>query len=120
MSAGDAQAGDKPTTFHLTPQEDWTRQANDPTYTPDAYAQDGFVHCTDGEANVLAVGNLFYRGDPRPYVALVLDPARLTADVRYEDEDHRYPHVYGPIDREAVVAVRRVIRAGDGGFVGIE
>lgn len=114
-----ASSSDRPVTYHLTPEEVWSHQSAAEAYLPEAYARDGFIHCTHGEANVLAVGNAFYRADPRPYVALVLDPVRLTAPVRYEDDARVYPHIYGPLNREAVAAVRRVVRAPDGGFVAI-
>lgn len=106
--------------LHLTPAEVWERQADSEGYLPEAYEADGFVHLTIGEVNLLAVANAFYQQDRRAHVVLVLDLGRLTAPIRYEDEGHIYPHVYGPLDREAVVAVRRAIRLADGSFVGIE
>lgn len=119
MSGQPAGPEQAPTTFHLTPEEVWNAQHAVAAYLPEAYPRDGFIHCTDGEANVLAVGNAFYRDDARPYVALVLDQNRLSVPVRYEDDARIYPHIYGPLNREAVVAVRRVVRAPDGTFVGI-
>ena len=121
MSTGDpavaARRGGR--TYHLTPEEVWSAQeAGD--YRPEAFDADGFVHCTDGEVNLLAVANTFYQGDKRPHVVLVIDPDRLTAPVRYEDPGRVYPHVYGPINRDAVVEVRRAVRLADGSFVGIE
>ncbi|WP_326703559.1 DUF952 domain-containing protein [Streptomyces cyaneofuscatus] len=43
-------------------------------------------------------------------VVLVVDPARLTAPVRYEamkPGGEQFPHLYGPLPVEAVVEVRR-------------
>lgn len=31
-----------------------------------------------------------------------------------------FPHIYGPLNREAVVGIRRAVRASDGKFIGIE
>ena len=42
-------------TYHLTPEEVWTRQASAAEYLPEAFASDGFIHCTDGEVNLLPV-----------------------------------------------------------------
>jgi uncharacterized protein (DUF952 family) len=86
---------------------------------PEAYEADGFVHCTNGDEEVIAVGNRYYRGDPRPYVVLTISIDNVSALVRYDDPARRFPHVYGPIDRAAIVAERRVIRADDGAFVSI-
>jgi uncharacterized protein (DUF952 family) len=112
-------AGGEPT-LHLSPEEVWRRQEGRATYEPEAYAADGFIHCTLGEGNLLSVANAFYKADPRPHLVLVLDPARIGAEVRFEDEGRIYPHIYGPLNTDAVVAVRRAIRAADGTFVGVE
>jgi uncharacterized protein (DUF952 family) len=54
-----------------------------------------------------------------PLLLLTIDPARLSSPVR-DDEIAPgivYPHVYGPIDLDAVVAVAPLERAAAGGFV---
>jgi len=107
-------------TYHLTPTEVWEAQASANAYTPEALDADGFIHCTDGEANLLAVANAFYQADRRPHVVLSIDVARVTAPIRYEDPARLYPHIYGPLDRDAVIAVRRVTRLADGSFAQIE
>ena len=106
-------------TYHLTPESVWAGQAQGPSYRPEAFDADGFIHCTDGEDNLLAVANAFYRNDPRPYVVLSIDLRRLVSPVRYEDADRIYPHIYGPLNHDAVVDVRRAIRLADGSFAGI-
>ncbi len=103
-------------TLHLVPEPVWESVQNSPTYVPEHYEADGFVHCTDGEENLLGVANLFYRGDERPYVVLVLDIDRLQAPVRYDDPSQIYPHIYGPVNLDAVVDVRRAVRLADGSF----
>ncbi len=72
-------------TLHLTPEAVWLSQADAKTYQPEPFATEGFIHCTDGEANLVRVANLFYQSDPRPHVVLMIDLERVTAPVRYED-----------------------------------
>ncbi|MBA2520561.1 MAG: DUF952 domain-containing protein [Chloroflexia bacterium] len=103
-------------TLHLVPEPVWEARRQAPAYTPEAFEREGFIHCTDGDANLLGVANTFYLDDPRPYLVLVLDLDRLRSPVRYEDPAQIYPHIYGPINREAVVAVRRAVRLADGSF----
>lgn len=103
-------------TLHLIPEPVWESVKNDVTYVPEHFEQDGFVHCTDGEQNLLGVGNAFYRNDDRPYLVLVLDVDRLQSPVRYDDPAQIYPHIYGPVNLDAVVEVRRVVRLADGSF----
>jgi uncharacterized protein (DUF952 family) len=104
-------------TLHMVPEPYWERHQGAETYLPEHYDRDGFIHCTDGEANLLEVANLFYRDDPRPFLVLTLDVGRLASPVRYDDPAARYPHIYGPLNTDAVIAVRRAVRQDDGAFV---
>ena len=107
-------------TLHLTPEAVWLSQAEAATYQPEPFATEGFIHCTDGEANLINVANRYYRRDPRPHVVLVIDLERVTAPVRYEDPNRIFPHLYGPLNREAVVEVRAIDRSDDETFVGLQ
>ncbi len=104
-------------TLHLTPEPVWRGQIGQGTYLPEAFAREGFIHCSDGEARVLEAGNRYYRDDPRPYLLLDIDLSKVGAPAIYEDEARCFPHIYGPLEREAVVRVRRVERAADGTFL---
>jgi uncharacterized protein (DUF952 family) len=106
-------------TFHLTPREVWDAQASQETYEPEPFEREGFIHCTDGEANVTDVGNRYYVPDARPFVCLVIDLDRVAASVRYEDEARIYPHINGRLNKNAVVRVRPVRRDDDGVFLGL-
>jgi uncharacterized protein (DUF952 family) len=106
-------------TYHLVARDEWESQRTGKTYVPEAFARDGFVHCTDGEAEVIATANRYYQDDARPYVVLSIATDRLAAPVRYEDDAHVYPHVYGPIEIAAVTAVRGVDRDSTGTFLRI-
>jgi uncharacterized protein (DUF952 family) len=106
-------------TFHLLPEEAWLAHQGRESYTPEHFAAEGFVHCTDGEEHLLEVGNRYYQADSRPYLVLDVDLDRVGSPAIYEDDAQRYPHVYGPIDRHAIRRVRRVERAADGSFVAI-
>ena len=106
-------------TLHLVPEPIWMAHAEAQEYHLERFAEEGFTHCTDGEELVVEVANRYYRDDPRPYVVLDVDLARVQARAVYEDEARLYPHIYGPIAREAVTRVRRVERAADGTFTAI-
>ncbi len=108
---------DPPITYHLVPRDVWQAAATSLHYLPEAYAADGFIHCTDGDAEMVAVGNRYYQSDPRPYVVLAISRARLTSLVKYEDPGRIFPHIYGPLNTDAVVEVFPVRRDADGRFV---
>jgi uncharacterized protein (DUF952 family) len=102
---------------HVVPAADWAADPGRP-YAPASLAEDGFVHCSPDERVTLAVVNAYYRDAPRPLLVLSLDETRLSAPCVREEaaptpppgvpEGTRFPHVYGPLDRDAVVRVREV------------
>jgi uncharacterized protein (DUF952 family) len=99
------------------PEEIWLAHHGLESYHPERFADEGFVHCTDGEELLIEVGNRYYLSDPRSYLVLDVDLDALAAQAIYEDDAQRYPHVYGPLERHAIRRVRRVERAPDGSFV---
>lgn len=104
-------------TFHLTPRERWESQRSGDAYTPEAFAREGFIHCTNGEANLIAVGNRYYRADLREMVCVSIDMDLVQAPIRYEDAERIYPHIYGALNLDAVTSVRSVIRSNAGAFL---
>jgi uncharacterized protein (DUF952 family) len=103
-------------TFHLVAGEYFRDCNGQAPYVPADFERDGFIHCTDGPENVAEVANRYYRNDLRMYVALVIDKRRVTAPVVYEDDDGIYPHIYGPLNRDAIVSVVPVLRDREGAF----
>ncbi|MFI7234652.1 DUF952 domain-containing protein [Streptomyces cyaneofuscatus] len=78
--------------------------------------EEGFIHLSlphqlPGVARML-YGDGSEGGDGgHDLVVLVVDPARLTAPVRYEamkPGGEEFPHLYGPLPVEAVMEVRRL------------
>ena len=55
-------------TLHLLPAARWEAWRADPDpaarYAPAGFDAEGFVHCTDGDGEMLAVANRFYAGEP--------------------------------------------------------
>jgi uncharacterized protein len=102
-----------PITFHLVPRAAW--EACDPAvpYTPADFEREGFVHCTDGEDEVTATANRYFSELSDELLVLTIDRTRLSAPVRYEGG---YPHVYGSIERQAIIQVRNMRRRDDGTF----
>ncbi|MEV4949070.1 DUF952 domain-containing protein [Streptomyces sp. NPDC053755] len=115
--------------YHVVTAGDWTASPDEP-YAPASLAEEGFVHCSPDESTTLAVVNAFYRTAARPLLVLVLDESRLIARTEWEEaipapppgvaEGTRFPHVFGPLDRRAVVGVLRVTWDDDGRATGTE
>ncbi|MET9625140.1 DUF952 domain-containing protein [Streptomyces sp. NPDC006464] len=100
--------------LHVVPLDDWSADPSLP-YAPPSLASEGFVHCSPDEPAALTIADAHYRDVAGPLLVLVVDESRLSGEVRWEgSEDTLFPHVYGPIEREAVTAVLEVRRDPDG------
>lgn len=112
-----------PTTFHLAAADAWTTAAagfdEGAPYAAASLASEGFIHCTDGVDELGATFDRYYAREPRPFLALTIDLDALAVPWRYDEPGSPYPHIYGPIAREAVVAIAGVERTPDGTFAGL-
>lgn len=104
-------------TFHLVPQSLFDALGADDDYAPRDFEREGFIHCTDAPEEMARVANAFYRSNPEPHYYLYLDKSRVRAPVRYDDAERRYPHIYGTLNRDAIVAIRPARRTADGAFL---
>ena len=107
-------------TYHLTPADWWA--AADPALSLGApsLASEGFIHCTDGAAEMVATANRHYADDPRPFVVLTVDLDRVASPWTVDDPGQIYPHIHGPIDRVAIVKVVEALRDHAGAFLAFE
>lgn len=79
-----------------------------------ALSEQGFIHCSFRN-QVQQIADLVYRGR-EDVLLLMIDPDRLTARVEVEalGDGDAFPHIYGPLNREAVVRSSRLLPLGDG------
>jgi uncharacterized protein (DUF952 family) len=64
----------------------------------------------------LWVANNIFRGQ-RDLLLLEIDPGRLQAEIRWDAVEHTFfPHIYGPLNIDAVTAARPFIPDADGLF----
>ncbi|MFE7775033.1 DUF952 domain-containing protein [Streptomyces sp. NPDC057445] len=112
--------------IHVVPLDDWLAIPERP-YAPKTFAAEGFIHCSPDEATTLAIVDAYYRTTPGPLMALLIDEGRLRSPVRYEPAGTSppgvapgtlFPHVYGPIEREAVEGLLEIQRDADGRAMG--
>ncbi len=106
-------------THHLVAQPYYESSDASEAYTPEDFASDGFIHCTDGVESVLQIGNWHYKDDQRPWLVLLIDKEKVRAEIKYEDPERIYPHIYGPLNRDAIVSTLPVKRAEDGTFLAL-
>lgn len=97
--------------YHLALVSDWEAAQRTGVYAVSTLGitleQEGFIHASRAD-QVDGVRARFYAGVAAPLVLLVIDPARLTSPVVVEPvlgTGEEFPHVYGPINLDAVVRV---------------
>jgi uncharacterized protein (DUF952 family) len=95
--------------FHLALAGDWQAAQVCGEYAVStlgrSLAEEGFIHASRAD-QWPGVRERFYADVAEPLVLLVIDPARLAAEVREEHvpgTDATFPHIYGPINLDAVV-----------------
>jgi glutathione S-transferase len=108
--------------FHIATRDDWDQARDIGEYTRSSagktLAEEGFIHASQA-SQVTRTANKFYRDVPGELLVLVIDPGLLRAEVRYEDvagAELPFPHIYGPLNTDAVVEVLPLTPGPDGAF----
>jgi uncharacterized protein (DUF952 family) len=100
--------------LHATPRDSWSAAQAEGAYRTDSLAGEGFIHCSTA-AQIVRVANTLFKGR-QDLVLLVIDPQYLQAELKWEPPVHPsgvaapptddlFPHLYGPLNLEAVVGV---------------
>ncbi len=108
--------------LHITERAAWLDAAREGEYRMSTrgrtLAEEGLIHCSLRH-QLRGVAEFVY-GDADDLVVLVIDEARLEAEVRYEAPEpgaDSYPHIYGAVPAHAVTAVIDVSRNSSGRLV---
>jgi len=112
--------------FHITSRKAWEEAQTKGEYRAASLTTEGFVHCST-LAQVLPVANNFYKGQSG-LILLEIEPTLLSADLKWEPPsggapppgvsiDDRFPHIYGPINLNAVFRVVDLESKPDGTFI---
>jgi uncharacterized protein (DUF952 family) len=98
--------------FHITSRIAWDEAQRRGDYRPESLATEGFIHCST-LSQVLPVAENFYKGQSG-LILLAIEPTLLSSSLKWEppsggspppgvpDGDF-FPHIYGPINLDAVV-----------------
>jgi uncharacterized protein (DUF952 family) len=111
--------------YHITSRAAWDEARQRGDYRAESLETEGFIHCST-ENQVVPVAEKFYKGQHDLYL-LVIEPALLSSNLKWEPpsggapppgvpEDALFPHIYGPINLDAVVQVFDLQSDPDGKF----
>jgi uncharacterized protein (DUF952 family) len=107
--------------YHITTAGEWAEARAAGEYTMSTrgvtLAEQGYIHgSTAGQ--VALVANAFYQGVP-DLLVLVIDTDLVRPEIRFElvpGSDDPFPHIYGPLNTDAVVETRPFGPGADGRF----
>jgi uncharacterized protein (DUF952 family) len=105
--------------FHITTKTAWDDAQAKGEYAAESLGAEGFIHCST-LAQVLPVANNFYK-DQDALILLMIEDTLLSSDLKWEapsggtpppgvPEGDLFPHIYGPINLDAVVSASDLIR----------
>ena len=109
--------------LHMVKRDEWENAIRKKEYAPASLQSEGFIHCSTA-AQVVETANLFYRGQ-NDLIIVCLEEGQLTARLIYEPAarvgdrraDALFPHIYGPLNLEAVSEVYQFPCDAEGRFV---
>ena len=106
-----------PLILHITQRAAWEAARQAGGYPVPPLAPQGFIHCSRPD-QVIRVADAVFRGQP-DLVLLCIAVDRLTAPLYSEgpeDGEEDFPHIYGPLNLEAVLDVIEFPPNEDGTF----
>lgn len=95
-----------PVIYHVTTKSDWENALSAGQYEHISLLQEGFIHCSQ-EHQVAGVLQRYFAGQSN-LVRLTIDTDKLKSNFVFDwspSTADTFPHVYGPINTDAVIAV---------------
>jgi uncharacterized protein (DUF952 family) len=100
--------------YHITSCQAWQQARQRGDYRAESLETEGFIHCST-EEQVVPVAEHLFKSD-RDLCLLMIEPSLLASDLKWEppadgtpppgvSEGDLFPHIYGPINLDAVVKV---------------
>jgi uncharacterized protein (DUF952 family) len=105
--------------YHITSRKDWENAQAAGQYADLSLAREGVIHASTA-GQVADTANRYYHGQVG-LVLLIIDTERLKPEVRFEPVQHDgaqmyFPHVYGPLNLDAVIGVLDFAPDAQGNF----
>lgn len=101
--------------FHIISRDQWALAQAAGAHRGDTLDSEGFIHCSTAE-QVLLPANALFRGRT-DLLLLCIDAGKVQPEIRYEQSgDLFFPHIYGPLNVDAVVNVVDFPPSADGTY----
>lgn len=103
--------------YHITEQSTWNQANSDGIYLPTNFLREGYIHCSTRD-QVVDTAERFYSNDSN-LVLLQIDVEKLQSEMVEENLFgglENFPHVYGPLNLDAVISAVEFNRGSDGKY----
>ena len=101
--------------FHITRSQQWEEAKQVQSYRGDTLDSEGFIHCSTLSQTTRSA-NKFFVGQTG-LVLLSIDSEKVESELKYElAAGENYPHIYGPLNVDAVLKVMEFEAGADGKF----
>jgi uncharacterized protein (DUF952 family) len=103
------------TIYHIVHPEWWETFANKDYYESETLSEENFIHLSTLEQVNVTLAN-YFKGSKRLFL-LHINVSKLTSNLVYEDlfdTGIAFPHLYGRLNKDAVVEVQELLVDKDG------
>ncbi len=114
--------------YHIVITKEFQSCIDEIKYIPSNLKDDGFIHCSL-ESSVIPVANDYYGNIKEELLLLRIEPLILKSKVKYEaakpekgintshlSSSQIFPHIYGPIDLEAIDGIG-ILEKKESGYI---
>ncbi len=115
--------------LHICSNSEWRAALGKSEYRAESLESAGFIHCSRPEQVLHVANELFAPANDifapandifapaNDLVLLWIDPQKVIPEIRWEAADGQvFPHIYGPLNTDAVIAALPFPPDGDGVF----
>ena len=107
--------------YHITKEQTWEMAIAKNLYDYCALNTEGFIHASTRE-QVIETANRFFKNES-DLILLKIDENKLKSELKFEASDQGdnvlFPHIYGPLNIDAVVDIGKIDQNERGEFVRI-
>lgn len=112
--------------FHITSLTAWEDAQKRGDYRAESLETEGFIHCST-QSQVLPVAENYYKGQGG-LIVLAIEPTLLSSTLKWESpsggapppgvpDGDLFPHIYGPINLNAVVKILDLEKDSHNSFI---
>src|SRR3989339_1032488 len=103
--------------LHACTKADWQKAQKDQEYKVSSLDSEGFIHCSEADT-IIGVANSHWKGR-LDLVLLIINSVKVKSEIKYELDPKGgkiYPHIYGPLNLDAVIKVKDFLPNSNGIF----